>query len=128
MGYDFNSDAATIKDNLSCAHIGSDVLFLSETTSTNNIAKSYLLNGAGEGLVVVAESQTEGRGRAGSTWYSQPETGIYLSVLLKPYLKSDHLPFFTILAGVSAVTTINKFSQQRANLKWPNDIIINGKN
>ena len=127
MGYNFESDAANIKDNLNCICIGSTVMFLPEVDSTNNLVKKYLLNGADEGLVAVAESQTEGRGRLGRIWYSPPETGIYLSILLKPNLEPDHLPCFTLLAGVAAVLTINEFSQQRASLKWPNDIIINGK-
>lgn len=127
MVYDFESDAANIKDNLNCVRIGSVVMFLHEIDSTNNLIKKYLLNGAGEGLVVVAESQTEGRGRLGRTWYSPPETGVYLSVLLKPHLEPSHSPLFTLLAGVAAVLTINEFSLQRASLKWPNDILVNGK-
>ena len=127
MIYDFESDAANIKENLNCVCIGSAVMFLPEVDSTNNVVKKYLLNGADEGLVAVAESQTEGRGRLGRIWYSPPETGIYLSILLKPDLTPDHFPLFTLLTGVAAVLTINEFSHQRASLKWPNDIIINGK-
>jgi len=127
MTYDCDSAAANIKNNLNCAHIGSAVVFLPEVDSTNNLIKDYLKNGADEGLVTVAESQTTGRGRMGRIWHSPPETGIYLSILLKPNLEADHLPRFTLLAGVAAVLTINEFSQQRANLKWPNDILINSK-
>lgn len=127
MAYNFESDASKIRKNLNCIRIGSTVKFLSEVDSTNNVVKKYFLNGADEGLVAVAESQTEGRGRMGRIWHSPPETGVYLSVLLKPYLDSDHIPPFALLAGVSAVLTINEFSHQRASLKWPNDILINGK-
>ena len=127
MIYDFESDATNIKENLNCSRIGSSILFLPEVDSTNNVVKKYLLDGANEGLVVVAESQTAGKGRMGRVWYSPSETGIYLSTLLKPNLDLDYLPLFTLLAGVAAILTINEFSHQRANLKWPNDIIINGK-
>ena len=127
MPYDYESDAANVKDNLNCVHIGSEVLFLPEIDSTNNLAKKYTKNNAKEGLVIIAESQTGGRGRKQKFWHSPPETGIYLSILLKPNLESEHLPFITLLAGVSAISTINEFSHQEANLKWPNDILINNK-
>ena len=90
MLYDLESDASNIKNNLNCVHIGSVVIFLPEVDSTNNLVKKYLLNGASEGLVAIAESQTEGRGRLRRTWYSPPETGVYLSVLLKPHLDQSN--------------------------------------
>ena len=125
MVYDFESDAVNIKNNLNCTRIGSVVMVLPEIDSTNNLVKKYLLNGAEEGLVVIAESQKKGRGRLGRTWYSPSKVGIYLSVLLKPQFEPNHFSIFTILAGVAAVLTINEFSHQRASLKWPNDIVIN---
>ena len=127
MPYDYESDAANVKDNLNCVHVGSDLIFLPEIDSTNNLIKKYLINGAHEGLVVVAESQTGGRGRMGRTWHSPPETGIYLSVLLKPIVEPDRFSCVTLLAGVSAVLAINEFSHQHGSLKWPNDVLINGK-
>lgn len=127
MPYDYESDAAIIKDHLNCINIGSEILFLPEIDSTNNLAKKHSKNNAQEGLVIIAESQTGGRGRMGRSWHSPPETGIYLSILLKPNLKPDHLSFITLLAGVSAISTINEISHQPANLKWPNDILINDK-
>ncbi len=127
MPYDCESDAANIQDNLNCVHTGSVVVFLPEIDSTNNLIKAYLANGADEGLVAVAESQTGGRGRMGRIWHSPPETGVYLSVLLKPPVGPNHLPLFTLLAGVTAVQTVNEFCPHPASLKWPNDILINGK-
>ena len=127
MPYDYKSDVANIKENLNCVQIGSEILFLPEIDSTNNLVKEYANNNAQEGLVIIAESQTGGRGRMGKFWHSPPETGIYLSILLKPNLKPDHLSFITLLAGVSAISTINEISHQPANLKWPNDILINDK-
>ena len=63
MPYDYESDASNIKENLDCVHIGSDIVFLPEIDSTNNLAKEHAKNNAQEGLVIIAESQTEGRGR-----------------------------------------------------------------
>ena len=127
MSYDFKFDARKIKDSLNCERIGSDILFIPEVDSTNNLAKKYLLDGADEGLVLVAESQTKGKGRLGRNWHSPAETGIYLSLILKPDLKPDSFSFFTLLGGVATVSTLNEFSNQRASLKWPNDIVINNK-
>jgi len=127
MPYDCESDAANIQDNLNCVHTGSVVVFLPEVDSTHNLIKAYLANGADEGLVAVADSQTGGRGRMGRIWHSPPETGVYLSVLLKPPVGPNHLALFTLLAGVTAVQTVNEFCLHPASLKWPNDILINGK-
>jgi BirA family transcriptional regulator, biotin operon repressor / biotin---[acetyl-CoA-carboxylase] ligase len=127
MNDDYKSDVESLKNKLKCIHIGSNIIFLPETDSTNNLVKEYAKNNAQEGLVIVADSQTKGRGRTGKSWHSPPKTGIYLSILLKPNLKHDQLSLITLLAGVSAVLTINEFSLHRASLKWPNDILINGK-
>ena len=127
MNYDYESGAENLKQNLNCIHIGTNIVFLPKTDSTNNLAKEYAKNNAPQGLVIIADSQTCGRGRIGKSWYSPPKTGIYLSILLKPDLKTDQLSLITLVAGVSAIETINEFSHQCANLKWPNDILINGK-
>ena len=127
MNYDYEPGAKNLKQNLNCIHIGANIVFLPKIDSTNNLAKEYAKSNAPEGLVIVADSQTGGRGRMGKSWYSPPKTGVYLSILLKPPLKTDQLSIITLVAGVSAIETINEFSHQSANLKWPNDILINGK-
>ena len=127
MNYDYEPGAKNLKQNLNCIHIGANIVFLPKIDSTNNLAKEYAKSNAPEGLVIVADSQTGGRGRMGKSWYSPPKTGVYLSILLKPPLKTDQLSLITLVAGVSAIETINEFSHQSANLKWPNDILINGK-
>ena len=127
MNYDYESGAENLKQNLNCIHIGANIVFLPKIDSTNNLAKEYAKSIAPEGLVIVADSQTSGRGRMGKSWHSPPGTGVYLSIILKPHLKTDQLSLITLVAGVSAIETINEFSHQSANLKWPNDILINGK-
>ena len=127
MAYEYKSDAIELKKNLCCKRIGSNIIFLPETDSTNDLIKKYLTNNVSEGTVVVAETQTGGRGRQGRSWHSPPEIGIYLSTLLKPNLELSQLSIITLLAGVAAVLTINEFSHQNAYLKWPNDILIDRK-
>ena len=127
MTYKYESDAINLKKNLYCERIGSNIIFLPEVDSTNDLIKKYLIDNVSEGTVVVAETQTGGRGRRGRSWHSPPETGIYLSTLLKPNLELSQLSIITLLAGVAATLTINEFSNQNAYLKWPNDILINNK-
>ena len=127
MTYEYKSDAIELKQKLCCEFIGSNIIFLPEIDSTNDLIKKYLINNISEGLVVVSETQTGGRGRRGRSWYSPPETGIYLSTLLKPDLELSKISIITLLAGVAAILTINEFSNQNAYLKWPNDILIDSK-
>ena len=127
MTYEYESDSINLKKHLRSERIGSSIIFLPEIDSTNDLIKKYLMNNVSEGLVVVAETQTAGRGRRGRSWHSPPETGIYLSTLLKPNLELSQLAIITLLVGVAAVLTVNKFSNQNAYLKWPNDILIDRK-
>jgi BirA family biotin operon repressor/biotin-[acetyl-CoA-carboxylase] ligase len=78
-----------------------------------------------EGTVVIADHQTCGRGRQGRSWHSEPKTGVYLSVLLKPDLPPENLACLTLMAGVATISAIPQ--QTSAKLKWPNDILLNGK-
>jgi BirA family biotin operon repressor/biotin-[acetyl-CoA-carboxylase] ligase len=78
-----------------------------------------------EGTVVIAESQTGGRGRLGRKWIS-PEGGVWFSVILKPKLQPLHAPRITLLAGVAVAKAIRSYGLT-AKIKWPNDVLINGK-
>ncbi len=120
-------DAEKIKNNRKTVLIGSEVLVFDAVDSTNTLAKKYLQQKVQEGLVVIADSQTQGRGRLGRSWHSLPGMGLYLSAVLKPRVAPEHLSQLTLLAGVAAVLTVNEFTSQKVRLKWPNDILINGK-
>ena len=120
-------EAEKIKNNLNCVLIGSEVLVFDEVHSTNDLAKRYLEQNVQDGLVLIADSQTQGRGRLGRAWHSAPGVGLYLSVVLKPRLETEHLPQLTLLAGLATVIAVNSFAGQKARLKWPNDILLNGK-
>ena len=80
-----------------------------------------------EGAVVIADHQTRGRGRQGRSWHSEPATGLYLSTLLKPNLPPEKLACLTLMAGVATVSAIHQQTSAPAKLKWPNDILLNGK-
>lgn len=113
-----------IKAGLKTSVIGKDIHYFKETESTNTIARE-IANTVGEGVVVIAESQTQGRGRLGRKWIS-PEGGIWLSIILKPKIQPLYAPRITLLAGVSVAKTIRSLGLQ-AMIKWPNDVLINEK-
>ncbi len=111
--------------NLKVKLIGKKTLVFEEVESTNDEIKKHLTEG--EGLVIIADSQTQGRGRLGRTWHSPNETGIYLSALVSPQIPLESFPPITLAAGLATVLALQSFSKSPPYLKWPNDILINGK-
>src|SRR5262249_59077834 len=83
--------------------------------------------GEPEGAVVLAEEQTAGRGRAGRSWHSERGAGLYVTLLLRPKLAPAQAPLLTMLAGLSAHTAVLAETGLSAELKWPNDLLLNGK-
>ena len=102
--------------------------FLPETDSTNaEIIRHLPSHPSGEGLVVIADCQTGGKGRSGRVWHSAPGTGIYLSMLIQPKLSPEQLPIVTLMAGLATAIAVNEFIPSPAQLKWPNDLLLNNK-
>jgi BirA family biotin operon repressor/biotin-[acetyl-CoA-carboxylase] ligase len=104
--------------------VGKRLLFFQEVVSTMDEASRLAESGTVEGTVVVAENQTAGRGRQGRNWVSR-QGNIYLSVVFRP--TPELLPMLSILAGVAVVRAIRKTSGLDPRIKWPNDIMIDGK-
>ena len=103
-------------------------LYLSKTDSTNaEIIRRLNNHPPEEGLVVIADCQTSGRGRLGRVWHSEPENGIYLSTLFRPALSPEKLPLITLMAGLATILAVNQVISCPARLKWPNDLLLNGK-
>jgi BirA family transcriptional regulator, biotin operon repressor / biotin---[acetyl-CoA-carboxylase] ligase len=101
-----------------------DIQVKTETGSTNADVAEAARAGAAEGLVVVAERQTAGRGRFDRHWESPPRAGLTLSVLLRPGRISGWLP---LLAGVALAQTVQRLGELDAALKWPNDLLVGGR-
>jgi BirA family biotin operon repressor/biotin-[acetyl-CoA-carboxylase] ligase len=93
-----------------------------EVTSTNDIVAAWADEGAEEGMVAVAESQSRGRGRLGRVWSSPPGAGIYISLLLRPL--DAAFPFLTLAAGVAIADGIEAAAGLTTFLKWPNDVCV----
>ena len=110
-------------DNLKTKIIGKRLLFVEEIDSTNDEARRLSASGEKEGTVIIAAAQLKGRGRLHRRWVSPPG-GIYLSILLKPYISPSRLPIITLLSAVAVVRTIRGLTKIDAAIKWPNDITI----
>jgi BirA family biotin operon repressor/biotin-[acetyl-CoA-carboxylase] ligase len=106
--------------------IGSVIAFRPRVSSTNDVVKQLACAGAAEGLVVVADYQSEGRGRRDRKWYAPPGSSLLLSVLFRPSLAPGAVQQITMLCGLSVVDAIEEVTGQRASLKWPNDVLLEG--
>jgi BirA family biotin operon repressor/biotin-[acetyl-CoA-carboxylase] ligase len=113
-----------VQRNLNTSFIGKAMYHFDQIDSTNLKARA-LAPGCPDGTVIVAEQQLEGRGRMGREWES-PMGGIWFSVILKPDMSPDHIYRLTLVAGLSVVRVLVDVGIP-AQIKWPNDIIINEK-
>ena len=118
--------SADIESELDCQLIGQSVVSLPETDSTNIQARSLAEDGALEGTVIVADQQSAGRGRLGRRWESPSGVNLYCSILLRPRIPVQQAPQLTFLSAVAIVETLKDVCQLTAQVKWPNDILVNG--
>jgi len=106
--------------------IGSKICYFDNTPSTMTVAKETATQGCQDGTVIIASSQTAGRGRLGRTW-SSPNGGLWMSLIVRPAISTHLIPIITLAAGVCVCKTIQKLYHITSGLKWPNDVVINGK-
>ena len=107
--------------------IGRDIRVFEQTTSTNDVIEKLARDGVKEGVVVFAESQTKGRGRLGRKWLSPAGKGLWFSVLLRPDLRPQAVTQLIIAAATSLVRAVKGKTGLRPEIKWPNDILVNGR-
>lgn len=100
---------------------------LPETDSTNNYAKELAITGKRNKTVVITEKQSGGKGRLGRPFYSPEGNGLYMSVLCRPEINVDCAPLITSFIAVAVAKAIEKLSGQDVNIKWVNDVYMNGK-
>ena len=116
-----------IKWNLKTKCMGKSIHFFESLSSTNDKAYKLAVDGAPEGTIVIADEQTKGKGRLGRSWHSPPDSGVYLSCILRPEIVPNEVSKITLVAAVSVVKAVRELSSLRALIKWPNDIIISDK-
>lgn len=95
--------------------------------STNDKAMQLVKEGCKEGTVVISHEQTKGRGRRGRDWSSKKGEGIYMSIVLRPELSPNQCPMLTLVAALAVTKVFLEMEGVEAKIKWPNDIVINGK-
>ena len=119
--------AEEIEKALKRQRLGRKIHYFSALDSTNLYARKLAEEGASEGEVVVAESQTGGKGRLGRIWISPPNLNVYLSVILRPKLPPLHAPQITLMSAVAMAETVQSFVPFPPEIKWPNDIMAKGE-
>ncbi|WFR60476.1 biotin--[acetyl-CoA-carboxylase] ligase [Paenibacillus amylolyticus] len=142
MGYEFEAvsrkgyrlvtkpdsiDATALQLALDTTVFGRKAILLPSTLSTQGDVLKLAEEGQSEGAVVIAEEQTGGRGRFGRKWFSPPGKGIWMSVLLRPDLPLQHTPQLTLLTGVAVCRAVRACTGVDAGIKWPNDLLIDGR-
>ena len=115
-----------ILDNLNTKTIGKEIYIFNEVMSTNTVGKFLSENGVENGTVILSEKQSGAKGRLGKHWES-PLGGIWLSLIVKPKVDHSKIPMITLATGVAVVKTLERIGIENAEIKWPNDVMINGK-
>lgn len=119
-------DRREISNGLNTKFIAKNLYLYNEVGSTNTLAKYLAKNGIENGSVVISEKQNSGRGRTGKSWES-PLGGVWMSIILSPEVDISKIPLITITTGVAVAIALEKIGVHNPEIKWPNDIMINGK-
>lgn len=107
--------------------IGWRVHYFPELASTQEYAAELAAGGAPQGTVVVAETQSAGRGRMGRQWHSPPGVNLYATIILRPTMALGEVPRLSLVAGVAAVEALATVAPGLVALKWPNDVWLRGR-
>ncbi len=107
--------------------IGNPIFCYEKIDSTNLQAKRLAEEGCGNGTLIVAECQEAGRGRRGRSWESPLGTNISMSLLLKPEIEPNYASMITLVTALAVAKAVTKLTGKQADIKWPNDIVMNGK-
>ncbi|MBU0547342.1 MAG: biotin--[acetyl-CoA-carboxylase] ligase [Candidatus Omnitrophica bacterium] len=132
LGYRLESSpdrlfALEIAHGLNTKFIAKKIHYFDYLASTMDLAMQLGIQAASHGTLVLAESQTKGRGRLGRSWFSPKYKGIYLSLILRPNISPSDSPMLTLLSAVSICETIKNTVGLDAQIKWPNDVLICNK-
>ncbi len=118
---------ARIAEVLETEWIGKKICYFNITDSTNIQARHLAEEESPHGTLVVAGSQQAGKGRSGRTWNSEPGSGIFMTLLLRPQIKPNHASMLTLVAAMAVTKAIRENMDLPIQIKWPNDIVFNGK-
>ena len=116
-----------LESRLDTQWLGKEIVYKEVVGSTNAEVRKLAEDGAKDGLLVVADSQTQGKGRRGRIWESPKGTNLYFSMLLKPEFEPDKASMITLVAAYSVAKVIRETTGLDAKIKWPNDIVVDKK-
>ncbi len=116
-----------IQAGLGTERFGKDIYVFPQIDSTNVVAFRLAMRGVQEGAVVLAESQTQGKGRVGRRWESPAGSNIYLSIILRPKIPPTKIPLITLMAAVACAEAIEEVTGLIPTIKWPNDLLTGEK-
>ncbi|MBT2701531.1 biotin--[acetyl-CoA-carboxylase] ligase [Bacillus sp. ISL-40] len=119
--------ADEVRFGLTTNFIGRNIHYVESVESTQKLAHHFASEDAPEGTVIIAEEQLSGRGRMARKWHSPKYTGIWMSMIIRPNIPLSNAPQLTLLAAVAIVQAIEEMTDLIPEIKWPNDILINGK-
>lgn len=106
--------------------IGREIIYFTETDSTNDRAHALAKDGAAEGTVVIAEAQQAGKGRLGRRWTSPAGVNLYASIILRPPIAPRHAPQLTFLSAAAVARAVTEITGLTPTVKWPNDVLLDG--
>ncbi|ALC85831.1 biotin--acetyl-CoA-carboxylase ligase [Bacillus sp. FJAT-22090] len=112
---------------LETKQLGHNILYFPVCDSTQNIAAESARDGVSHGTVVITEEQTSGRGRLERAWDSTANKGIWMSVIIRPEISPHQAPQFTLVSAVAITKAIESLTGYAPEIKWPNDLLLNGK-
>lgn len=116
-----------IKSLLKTRELGREICCYEKVDSTNTMAKKLAESEGIHGLLVTADVQSAGKGRRGKHWESQPGTGVWMTLLLRPDIAPENASMLTLTAALAVSDAIRETTDLQSYIKWPNDIIVNGK-
>jgi len=119
--------ADEIRLGLQTKFLGRQIHYEESVDSTQKIAHRLAYESAPEGTIIITEEQVSGKGRMGRVWHSPKYSGIWMSIILRPNIPPPKAPQLTLIAAVAVVQAIEAFTNLTPKIKWPNDILINGK-
>lgn len=118
---------AEIKSLMHTEWVAKEVLYFDIIDSTNTKAQELAEKGYPSGTLVVADKQESGKGRRGRSWVSPSGTGIFMTLMIKPDINPNNASMLTLVAALAVAKAITSVTGEEALIKWPNDIVVNGK-
>ena len=119
--------AEAVESRLDTVWAGHPVIYLAEVASTNQYAKKISEEGAGQGTLVIADFQNQGKGRLGRTWTTPAGTAVAMSLVLRPRLSPLRIPMVTLVMGLAVTKACRELYSVPVLIKWPNDVVVEGR-